>query len=59
MRFYGLVDATRLEAFELHVAREDAERRLAEYLKVAPDWEPLLVIEEIELDGQPGEPCWN
>ena len=55
MRF---LDATVLEAFELHLAREDAERRLAEYVNVASDWEPLLVIEEIDLAG-PGDACWN
>ena len=54
MRFYGLVDATRLEAFELYLTEDDAERRLAQYVNAAPDWEPLLTIEEIEL-GDPAE----
>jgi hypothetical protein len=58
VRFFGLVDATVLEAFELYLTSEDAERRLAQYINVAPDWEPLLVIEEIDLDDTTGA-CWN
>ena len=48
MRFFGLVDVSLLEAMELYVWREDAERTLAELLHDEPSWESLFRI-EIEL----------
>jgi hypothetical protein len=55
MRFFGLVDLCLVEAIELYVQREDAERTLAELLRDEPDWRWLFQIEEIEL----GELNWN
>jgi hypothetical protein len=52
VRFFAVVDLSLLEALELHVWREDAERMLAELLRDEPGWELLFRIEEIEL-GQP------
>jgi hypothetical protein len=36
MRFFGLVDLALIEAIELYVRREDAERTLAELLRDEP-----------------------
>ena len=49
VRFFGLVDLSLVEAIELYVRREDAERMLAELLRDEPSWESLFQIEEIEL----------
>lgn len=49
MRFFALVDLSLLEAIELRVRREDAERILADLLRDEPSWESLFQIEEIEL----------
>jgi hypothetical protein len=57
-RFYGLVDAAALEAFELYLTEGEAERRRWQLIQEAPERETLLVVEPIELD-QSGEPCWN
>ena len=51
MRFFAVVDLSLLEALELYVRREDAERMLAEVLRDEPGWESLFRIEEIELGG--------
>lgn len=55
MRFFGLVDLSLLEAVELFLRREDAERTLAELLRDEPEWESLFRIEVFEL----GDACWN
>ena len=55
MRYFGLVDLSLVEAIELYVRREDAERTLAELLHDEPEWRSLFRIEEIEL----GELSWN
>jgi hypothetical protein len=55
VRFFGLVDLSLLEAVELFVRREDAERTLGELVRDEPEWESLFRIEEFEL----GEVCWN
>ena len=55
MRVFGLVDLSLLEAIELFLLREDAERVLAEILCDEPSWESLLRIEEIALVAA----CWN
>jgi hypothetical protein len=55
VRFFGLVDFCLLEAIELCVRREDAERTLRELLADEPEWVSLFRIEEIEL----GELCLN
>jgi hypothetical protein len=55
MRFFGLIDLSLLEAVELFMRREDAERMLAELLRDEPSWDSLFWIEEIEL----GELSWN
>jgi hypothetical protein len=55
MRFFAVVDLWLVEAVELYVRREDAERTLAELLRDEPSWERLFQIEEIEL----GELSWN
>jgi hypothetical protein len=55
VRFFGLVDLSLLEAVELFLRREDAERTLAELVCDEPEWESLFRIEEFEL----GEVCWN
>jgi len=52
VRFFAVVELSVLEALELHVRREDAERLVAELLRDEPGWESLFRIEEIEL-GQP------
>jgi hypothetical protein len=49
MRFFALVDSSLLEAIQLYVRREDAERTLAELLRDEPSWAWLFRIEEIEL----------
>ena len=49
VRFFAVVDLSLLEALELYVRREDAERMLAELLRDEPSWESLFQIEEIEL----------
>ena len=49
MRFFALVDLSLVEAIELYVRREDAERTLAELLRDEPEWRSLFRIEEIEL----------
>jgi hypothetical protein len=49
MRFFALVDLSLLEAIQLYVRREDAERTLAELLRDEPSWAWLFRIEEIEL----------
>jgi hypothetical protein len=55
VRFYGLVDLSLVEAIELYVRREDAERTLAELLRDEPEWESRFRIEEIEFSGL----SWN
>jgi hypothetical protein len=55
MRFFAVVDLWLVEAVELYVRREDAERTLAELLRDEPSWERLFQIEEIELS----ELSWN
>jgi hypothetical protein len=55
VRFFDLVDLSLLEAIDLYVRREDAERTLAELLRDEPDWRLLFRIEEVEL----GELSWN
>ena len=55
MRFFALVDLSLLEAIELYVRREDAERTLAELLRDEPGWQSLFRIDEIELSGS----SWN
>jgi hypothetical protein len=49
MRFFALVDLSLVEAIELYVWREDAERTLAELLRDEPEWRSLFRIEEIDL----------
>ena len=49
MRFFALVDLSLVEAIELYVRREDAERTLAELLRDEPEWRSLFRIEEVEL----------
>lgn len=54
VRFYGLVDLSVLEAIELYLTREQAERALAAVLADEPDWEPILRVEEVSLSGASG-----
>jgi hypothetical protein len=55
MRVFGLVDLSLVEAIELYMRREDAERTLAELLQDEPEWRSLFRIEEIDL----GDLSWN
>lgn len=49
MRFFALVDLSVMEAIELYVTREEAERVLKEVLTDEPEWTSIVRVEPIDL----------
>jgi hypothetical protein len=49
VRFFGLVDSLVLEALELYVTREEAERILDEVIADEPEWSAILRVEPVEI----------